>query len=93
VNSLVVTGNFVQTGGPITFRVSAPNTSDFLFVRGANQAQLAGTLEITPIGGYVPAMNDQFQVFTAANGFNGNYPNPNGYTVTTVGNNTTVTKN
>ncbi len=89
----MVTGNFVQTGGTITFRVSAPNTSDFLSVRGANKAQLAGTLQITPIGGYVPAMNDQFQVFTAANGFNGNYPNPNGYTVTTVGNNITVKKN
>ncbi len=93
VQILTVTGNFVQTGGTITFKVTAANTSDSLVVQGTNQAQLAGSLQINPVGNYAPAMNDQFQVFTAAGGFNGNYANPNGYTATSAGNNLTVTKN
>ena len=42
---------------------------------------LAGNLLISPVGAYVPAQNDTFDVLTAAGGFQGTYQAPNGYAI------------
>jgi hypothetical protein len=81
VKTLTVTGNFTQTGGTVTFKVAANNTADNLVVQGTNPAQLAGNLLISPVGAYVPAQNDTFDVLTAAGGFQGTYQAPNGYAI------------
>ncbi len=71
VGTLTINGNYYQGAqGKLTIEIASPSSCDLLAVNGS--ADLNGTLQTTWTGGYIPAVNTNFNTFlTATGGVNG----------------------
>ncbi len=62
VGTLNISGNYAQSsGGKLQVELASPTNFDRLQVNG--NAALAGTLEVSLINGYMPAVGDSFDIF------------------------------
>jgi hypothetical protein len=62
--TLTITGNYTQTvAGRLTLKIAGVGLYDLLAVSGS--AALAGTLQVTLLGGYAPPAGTNFRVLTA----------------------------
>ena len=68
VGALSITGDYTQFAtGTLNLRVRAAANLDYDRVYVTGTASLAGTLRLTPLGGFAPAQGDAFEILTYAN--------------------------
>ena len=67
-----IVGDFVQEGtGVFDIQLGGSNPDDFDRLNGNKTAQIAGTLDVSLVGGFIPGSGDMFNILTATAGVNG----------------------
>ena len=72
--TLTVSGNYVQSAtGLLKIEIAGRNAGQFDVLAVGGTASLAGTLRIITLGGFTPAMNDQFTILTSVGNRTGQF--------------------